>query len=197
MKSLSLFLLFLAIGTFSFAQESNKTLVKTLDPMECSEILFKFDHNNLIQEKWDNDQIRVELVVKANMPEQILTQLAKAKRYSITGTKNGLQFDVNAPNINKSVSIKGRELEEEISIVVKTPGFYVFNENTMAKDPGFFAARSADNAEAAKILAEQMKIKGNINFDIKFESTLKIGADAKIDLEPGDILIDGVPLEIE
>ncbi|MCP4440206.1 MAG: hypothetical protein GY810_14780 [Aureispira sp.] len=199
MKALSFLLMCVLMSTLTFAQEteSDKTLVKTLDPEGCQDIRLDFESKNIEANPWDEGTMRVELEISANMPEAILAQLVKAGRYSLDAQKDGETYIVSAPNLGKTVTIRGKDLEENIKVVVKTPGYFALADNTLSKNINeeVVAARTDDPAKAKDMIKKMRAIKEKMDFHVNVTSTLK--GNAVVDLKEGDILIDGEPLKFD
>jgi len=186
-----LFALLLTTSTV-FAQESDKTLVKTLNPDNCPNVQIDIKNKGIESAPWDEGNIRVELVIKANVPEAILAQLVKAGRYSIGGEKEGETYIVSAPNLAKSITIGGKDLEEEITIIVQTPGYFALNDaGVLSKDIDVetIAARSENAEEAAEMIKKMRAIKEDLNMEIKVISTSKYKGE--VDLSKYKMVIDG------
>ena len=193
MRTFSFLLTLLMVGTFSFAQESDKTLVKSLNPQECPNVKIDIKNKGIESNPWDEGTIRVELEVKANVPAAVLDQLAKAGRYSIDGGKDGEVYLVKAPNLDKSITIGGKDLEEEIKITVKTPGYFALAaDGTLSKDINeeVIAGRSDNPEDAARIINNMKKIKEDVNMHINVVSTSSYKGE--VDLSKYKIVIDGV-----
>lgn len=199
MKALSFLLICVLMSTLTFAQEteSDKTLVKTLNPEGCQDIQLDFKNANIEAAPWDEGTMRVELEISANMPEAILAQLVKAGRYSLDATKEGETYIVSAPNLGKTVTIRGKDLEENIKVLVKTPGYFALNDNMLSKDINeeVVAARTDDPAKAQEMIKKMRAIKEKMAVHINVTSTLK--GNPAVDLKEGDILIDGEPLKFD
>ncbi|MBL4648861.1 MAG: hypothetical protein JKY03_03950 [Aureispira sp.] len=186
-----LFALLLTTSTV-FAQESDKTLVKTLNPDNCPNVQIDIKNKGIESAPWDEGNIRVELVIKANVPEAILAQLVKAGRHSIGGEKEGETYIVSAPNLAKSITIGGKDLEEEITIIVQTPGYFALNDaGVLSKDIDVetIAARSENAEEAAEMIKKMRAIKEDLNMEIKVISTSKYKGE--VDLSKYKMVIDG------
>lgn len=173
MRKLSFLLVFLLGCTLSNAQESDKTLVKTLDPEGASTVALTFKHKGVHPEIWDEGTLRIELEIHANMPEQILAQLVKAGRYSMTAKLDGETFQIDAPNLEKTVTIGGKDLEEEIVVYAKTPGYFIYKDGKLEKniDDGIIAevlTRSESTADAKKQLGQMRRIKEKITVTYRF-----------------------------
>lgn len=190
MKALSFVALFLSFICFANAQEtSDQTLVKSFDAEASTNVVIDFKTSEINPQPWDGQAFRIEMIIKANMPIQVLQQLVKAGRYSLEGVKDGDSYIVSAPNLAKSVTVRDRTLEEEIIISIKTPGAFALSGNSLERNLGI-AARGIDE--------EQLKAMKAIKIieipEVSILSTFK--SDAKLELKTGDIKIDGEDLII-
>lgn len=177
--------------------ESNKTLVKTLNPKECPNIKIDIRNQNLSTSIWDEGTIRLQLEVQANVPLAVLQQLVKAGRYSLDGGKDGETFIVIAPNLEKAIRIGGKDLEEVIQIKVQTPGYFVMNDNILSKDidASTIAARSNNAEEAAAMIRKMKAIKQNVVLETTIRSTSAYKG--KVDLSVYTLVIDGKELSAD
>jgi hypothetical protein len=144
-----------------------------MDPKETSAINFDFRNKGIESGPWDEGFIRVELEVTANFPEAVLAQLVKAGRYSLTSSIDGDIFNIIAKNLDKAVTIGGKDLDDHVRIIIQTPGYYAINEGMLQKSfpgdlVGEIVGRAASKEEAEKIIFKMRKIKEQINFTIKF-----------------------------
>lgn len=185
MKVFSFLAALFLISSSVFAQESDKTLVKTLNPEECPNVQIDIKNKGMSAEPWDEGTIRVQLEVKANIPSAVLAQLVKAGRYSIDGSKDGETYIVSAPNLEKSITIGGKDLEEEIKITVQTPGYFALNDGVLSKDINVeeLAARGEADLEKMK------RIKEDVNMLINVVSTSKYKGE--VDLSKYKLVVDG------
>lgn len=108
------------------------------------------------------------------------------------GVKDGDQFVVKAPNIEKAVSIRGTDLQEEITVLVRSNDKYYADAGVLQKDLGLVAARAGDDAK----VKEMKKITANVECSIRLVSTMKTQP-ADMQLKRGDILIGGEPIDFE
>ncbi len=193
MKLFSCFLSIFIFSNLAFSQvhESNKSLVKTLNPKECPNIKIDIKNKNLNAEIWDEGTIRLQLDVKANVPSAVLSQLVKAGRYSLDGGKDGETYIVIAPNLEKAIRIGGKDLEEIITITVQTPGYFVLNDNMLSKDidETTIAARSNNAEEAAAMIRKMRAINQNVELHVNVVSTS--GYKGEVDLSKYKLVIDG------
>lgn len=123
MKKLTLALAFFLSANFLMAQESTN-LVQTLNPQEAKGVKLDIQttdgkNNPAAYEKskdWDEGAgaIRLNIVIEANIPTAIIQQLVKAGRYKIQGNLKGDLFVIEAPNLQKTITIRGTDLVEKI-----------------------------------------------------------------------------------
>jgi len=197
MKKLFFSALFALAMQAGFAQDnSEKNLIKSFDPQGAEAIVLDIKTKEITTTVWNGGMMRVELLVKANMPDVVLDQLVKAGRYTVEATKNADgTFTVTAPNLAKTVTIKGKDLQEEIFVQVQTPTKYLVAGNKLEKEAAVVAARSG-NAEADKAAMAKFKaITDKMNTEVKVVSNLK--KQPKFALAPGDIKIDGKAIELK
>lgn len=198
MRQLFFLCAFFAMGTSLWAQESDKTLVKTLNPDEAPNVHINIKNEGMESAPWDEGTIRVQLEIEANVPEAILGQLVKAGRYSLDGNKDGEIYIVSAPNLDKSISIGGKDLEEKITIKVQTPGYFALNSQGMLSkeiDEGVIAARSNSAEEAAKMLKKMKAIQEDMDIEVMVKSTSKYNK--PIDLSTFKITVEGEEMTVD
>ena len=192
MKAFSFLLAFLLVSSISFAQNSDKTLVKTMNPLECPNVKIDIKNKGLNSEPWDEGTIRIQLEIEANIPEAVLAQLVKAGRYNLDGGKDGETYIVSAPNLDKSITIGGKDLEEVIKIRVQTPGYFALNDaGYLSKDINeeTIAARSNNAEEAAAMIKKMKAIKEDLNLHVNVVSTSKYKG--TVDLSQFKMVVDG------
>ena len=120
-KSLLFFALLFAGVFHAQAQETNKTLVKTLDPKGTSIIDLDFRNKGIKAEPWDKGTIRIQLEITANFPEAVVNQLIKAGRYTLSSTVKDGKLVISANNLNKAITVGGKDLEDAIKVYTQTP----------------------------------------------------------------------------
>lgn len=174
MKKAMLFFALLLAASTTFAQkESDKTLVKTMDPKGTSSINFDFRNKGVESAPWDEGFIRVELEITANFPEAVLAQLVKAGRYTLSSEIDGETFTIKAKNLDKAVSIGGTDLDDHVRVFIKTPGYYAVSDGVLQKNfPGGtvedVVGRSENMAEATKMIKEMRQIKEKVDVQYRF-----------------------------
>ncbi|MGH1336013.1 MAG: hypothetical protein ACRBFS_07775 [Aureispira sp.] len=198
MRNLFFLCAFLAMGTTLWAQESDKTLVKTLNPDEAPNVHINIRNEGMESNPWDEGTIRVQLEIEANVPEAILAQLVKAGRYSLDGGKDGEVYIVSAPNLDKTITIGGKDLEEKIKITVQTPGYFALSDQGMLSkeiNAEVIAARSNNAADAAKMLKKMKSIQEDVDIEVLVKSTSKYKK--AIDLSTFTIVVDGEEMTVD
>jgi hypothetical protein len=187
-----LLVFFFTAGSIAFAQESDKTLVKTLNPQECPNVLIDIKNKDINSEPWDEGTIRIELEITANIPSAVLAQLVKAGRYSLDGGKDGETYIVSAPNLSKAIIVGGKDLEENIKIRVQTPGYFALADNGMLSkeiNEETIAARSNNQEEAAAMIKKMKAIRETLDLHVNVVSTSKFTGE--VDLSKYKLVIDG------
>ncbi|MBL4648862.1 MAG: hypothetical protein JKY03_03955 [Aureispira sp.] len=169
-----LFLALLLTASATFAQkQSDKTLVKTMDPKGTSSVNFDFRNKGVEFASWDEAFIRVELEVTANFPEAVLGQLVKAGRYTLSSEIDGDNFTIKAKNLEKSVSIGGTDLDDHIRIFIKGPAYYAVSDDVLQKSFSGeiieeIVGRSITMEEATKLIKSMRKIQETVNIQYRF-----------------------------
>lgn len=164
---------FLLFANLIFAQDQGKTLVKTMDPQGTTAIDFKFRNKGIEPKIWNEGFIRVELEITANFPEAVLAQLVKAGRYTLASTIEGEIFKITAPNLDKAVTIGGKDLDDHVTINIQTPGYYAMADGVLQKNfPGSLVEevveRSGNMEDAQKTLKAMRAIKEQVDVQYRF-----------------------------
>ena len=173
MKKSFLFFALLFVALTTKAQETNKTLVKTLDPKGTSIIDLKFKNKGIKAEPWDKGTIRIQLEIIANFPEAVVSQLIKAGRYTLTSSVEDGRLVISANNLNKAVSVGGKDLEDDIRVYTQTPGYYAVEDGAIRKniDAATVAGvlnRAETKKEAEQIIKEMSVIKEKVDVAYTF-----------------------------
>ncbi len=153
-KMLFLAICFLGMSLSVFAQkESDKTLVKTLDPTGSTSIAFLFKNAGINAVATPNINMRVELEIHANMDETTLQKLISAGRYTLEGKMEDGAFNIYAPNLEKRVTVGGTDLEEQVYINVKMPPNYLFDKEKgiIVRDVTDFVQRGESESRVAEM----------------------------------------------
>ena len=222
-KLLFLAICFLSMSLSAFAQkynESDKTLVKTLDPTGATSIGFLFKNGGIVASPSPSSNVRIELEIHANMDENTLQKLVAAGRYTLEGRMEDGAFNIYALNLEKRVTVSGIDLEEKIIVNVKMPANYLFDKEkeTIVRDVTDFVQRGESAEQIAKmrifegLKLEQVQIKlvktkATAKKSTSKDNKKKTDATAapankkesnsgnSKDKKHGDILIDNVPIE--
>lgn len=166
--------LFLLVATQQAFAQGDKTLVKTMDPKGTSMIDFDFRNLGVEASQWDEGFIRIELEITANFPEAVLAQLIKAGRYSLSSNIDGQIFKVQATNLDKAVTIGGKDLDDQVRVFIKTPGYYAVSDDGMlqknftGEQVEMFVERSATKEEAATTIQKLRQIKDEVYIQYRF-----------------------------
>ncbi len=158
--------LFAPLLSFAQNKDSEKTLVKTLDPKDAQFVSFEmppFVQVGTIK-KWpssaaESNTLRIELEIHANMDETILARLIKANRYAFDGILKDNDYVISAPSLSKSVSVGGVDLQETIFMNITAPKNYVFDtkSNRFSRDVSDMAGRGK-SAEYIRKMSRFTKI---------------------------------------
>lgn len=182
-----LFLLCLTLFSLqSFAQETEKTLVKSFDP-EGSEIIKVEFTDQVTTDIWDENVLQVELDIHVNTSAAILSQLIKVGRYSIEGSKEENTYYLRLPALQKDVVIRGNKLTENIQASIKTPGYMVVESGAVHKDIAMLDQKMG-GAAARSTQADKLKLfTKNIELHIRFKATGE-------DVDPSEVMVGDTPL---
>jgi hypothetical protein len=73
--------------------------------------------------EWDGPSLRFEIAVSlpAGQNAAMLEQLANVGRYNLTSKQESTVMVIEAPNLLRTVKVKGQELKENVSFVVFAP----------------------------------------------------------------------------
>ncbi|MCS6930276.1 MAG: hypothetical protein NZM43_12375 [Saprospiraceae bacterium] len=122
MKHVAVSLACVAITASSlFAQAASKTFSKSFNAEGLSKLRFELP-GKVDLKVWSQPNIRVEINV--SLPagsESTLEQLAKVGRYDLKSEIKADQMTISAPNLQRSVKVKGEELREIVHYVVFIP----------------------------------------------------------------------------
>lgn len=126
-KTVNTLILLLIATTFTFAQEAEKTLVKSFN-LQGNQVVV-LDLEGAIEVKtWSNDIMRVQMTIShKNTSEAILKSLIKAGRYNLKSEIEEDGLKVTAPGLQREVTIRGKLLDDSVSYVVFAP------ENVLVK----------------------------------------------------------------
>jgi hypothetical protein len=106
----------------SFAQTgATKTFTKAFNTEGKGVVRFDLP-GDVDLKVWDNPSIRVEIGI--SLPSSngsMLNELANIGRYNLSAKPDGDVLIVSAPNLQKTLKVKGEELKETINFAVFVP----------------------------------------------------------------------------
>jgi len=183
----------LLVCLFGAILKANAQNNKTFDPERAQGIVVDlnaahFNIDTLVQ----TGNIVIEINVKGNMPMAVMQQLSKNGRYELKGELNGESYVITAPNIEKNVTFRGKDLEEEITVTIKAPKLFLLAHNTLKIDMSLFTPRCCISPEETK---KMYSIKNKLETALVLSSALK--SDVQLKIKAGDIIVDGMPLTID
>ena len=119
-KLLSLSFL-LTFTVSAFAQTAEKTLSKSFNTEGKTRISFELP-GNVDLKIWDQPTIKVEVrIALPNGSASMLNELANVGRYNMSSTPGEQDLIISAPNMLRSVKVKGETLLEVMDYVVYIP----------------------------------------------------------------------------
>jgi hypothetical protein len=123
MKNFIWLLIFL-LGSFVSFGQSQKTLIKSFN-LNVDEVTINIEGNKSVS-TWDKLYVRVELIVKTNMRNEILEVLVKNGRYNFESQINNQILTISLPNLKDKIKIGELDLVENFEIKIWLP-----NETTI------------------------------------------------------------------
>ena len=123
MKNFIWLLIFL-LGSFVSFGQSQKTLIKSFN-VNVDEVTINIEGNKSVS-TWDKLYVRVELMVKTNMRNEILEVLVKNGRYNFESQINNQILTISLPNLKDKIKIGELDLVENFEIKIWLP-----NETTL------------------------------------------------------------------
>ena len=129
MKNFIWLLIFL-LGSFVSFGQSQKTLIKSFN-VNVDEVTINIEGNKSVS-TWDKLYVRVELMVKTNMRNEILEVLVKNGRYNFESQINNQILTISLPNLKDKIKIGELDLVENFEIKIWLP-----NETTLKEGINF------------------------------------------------------------
>ena len=123
MKNFIWLLVFL-LGSFVSFGQSQKTLIKSFN-VNVDEVTINIEGNKSVS-TWDKLYVRIELIVKTNMRNEILEVLVKNGRYNFESQINNQILTISLPNLKDKIKIGELDLVENFEIKIWLP-----NETTL------------------------------------------------------------------
>jgi len=109
------------VATSAFAQNAERTLVKSFNLKGKQVVVMEVDGNVEVKE-WNGDIMRIQMSIElTNGSNSMLKSLIQARRYTLVAAVDGEEMKINMPSLEKQVKIRGRKLTEKISYTVFAP----------------------------------------------------------------------------
>lgn len=120
-KFISASFILLLLTNVSFGQNAEKILVKSFNLQGNKTVVLDLEGNTTV-ENWNENYLRIQMTIGIeNGSDAMLKSLIKAGRYNLKGESAASGFEVQMPNIEKTVTVGGRALEEQYSFVIFAP----------------------------------------------------------------------------
>lgn len=121
LKSYILATLLLFVGSLTFAQQAEKTLVKTFN-LHGNNVV-KLDVNGPVEVRtWKNPTMRVQMTISLeNGSNALLKSLVQSGRYNLRSTQGEEGLVVNAPAFKREVKLGETLIQENLSFVIYAP----------------------------------------------------------------------------
>lgn len=120
--------MFLLHSLTSFSQTS-KTFVKSI-PNNSNEVIVNINCDKKVNH-WDNNFIRIELMVTSTLPIETLNSLVKIGRYDFDYKVENDYIIITLPKLNNEITIRGERVTEKISITIWLPEFSKISQETI------------------------------------------------------------------
>lgn len=116
--------LLLLLFTFSLLSPAlsqvEKTFVKSFKAEGLQEVAL--DLNGPVEIRtWPDQLVRVQMTIRASLPEATLMSLLRAGRYNIAGQQTGGILKVTLPDMAREILLNGERIDEQVSFVVFVP----------------------------------------------------------------------------
>lgn len=158
------------------ATAQKKTHVRTLNPQKCQNIKIQVPNDLIKHEAWELGGIRVDIVIKAGIPPEIIDALKEAGRYELDGKILDDNYYVDAPNLEIPLKLNGQDFKENIEIRISTPDYFVMNDQASIYkdiDENMVRARSVSEQEMQQLLKKMRAIREDVNVHLQLLSTVK------------------------
>ena len=111
----------LLISTSVFTQTAEKTLVKSFN-LKGNQLVILDLAGQVEIIDWSNDLMRMNMTVSLeNGNEGMLKSLVQVGRYNLNSEEEDSGLLVNAPNLQRQITVRGNEIKENISYIVYKP----------------------------------------------------------------------------
>lgn len=104
-----------------FAQSAERTLVKSFNLKGNTTVVLDLKGDVDVQH-WNNDLVRIQININVeNVSESVLKSLIVAGRYNLKDVEGENEMVINAPALDKEVSLRGQLLKEHLTYTVFAP----------------------------------------------------------------------------
>ena len=109
------------VGILSFAQQAEKTLVKTFN-LHGNNVV-RLDINGPVEVRtWKNPTMRVQMTISSeNGSNALLKSLVQSGRYNLRSTQGEEGLVINAPAFKREVKLGKTLIQENLSFVIYAP----------------------------------------------------------------------------
>ncbi len=119
-SNFALIVFFLFTAT-AFAQQTEKTLVKSFNIDNVQEVTLDLDGSVEVKH-WNNRLMRVQMTVALeNGSVHMLKSLVTAGRYNLVSNEDGEEYTILAPNLAREIKLRGEPLQEKVAYTIFAP----------------------------------------------------------------------------
>lgn len=120
-KIYSTLLTFLLLGNVIFAQSSERTLVKSFNAENVTELILDLSGPVSIKER-EGDLLRIQMKVSLeNGHDRLLKSMVAARRFNLESTNKNGQMVISTPSLDKKITIGGKEIIEVVRYTIQVP----------------------------------------------------------------------------
>ena len=112
---------FLLLGNLLIAQSAERTLVKSFNAADVTELTLDVSGPIIVQE-WKGDLIRVQMKVSLeNGHDRLLKSMVAARRFNLTSKNVDGAMTILSSSLDKKITIGGKEIIEVVHYTVQVP----------------------------------------------------------------------------
>ena len=174
------FLVLIFFLVFINAAQTQSNWIQTqenilLDTAACKVINFDFEPSEITIKHWDKDHVAIAIQIQSSSSSEILSLLQQAGRYQIRGGKDGEDYLIQMPNMERDIWVDEALIRESVLVFVSAPYYYRINDNSIHKliDSELIGFRSVNAEQGAIMLHKMEKIQEFMNLDLSIHSTNK------------------------
>jgi hypothetical protein len=177
-----------------FALFQNISTAQTLEPTSATAVQISTPKSVKLNpiDKTSGETVTIIVEVTTEMSPETFQRLRRSNRYTVEGKKEGKNYAISMPHVDKVMKVNGEIVKETVNVRVQA------NENYSLSKSGVLTYKSGKNKKAAITqpieveirLAESQAAMGAPNASKPVENKNSIKPSGKY----GDILIDDVPI---